>query len=200
MRSIPLEASSPGGSMEQAGRRSAPGEVGDLRLDSFRGTPCLRNLLSVWLQNRPLGARADRIGRWNTHGEVEGRKPVGHVALIGPSTRLVAMPSTGSSPSASESGEVRCICVRVPGAPASNAGTMLAARAGPDMAGGVAYFTRSLETGLAPETLDLRGLIACAPRDRGSGGRGLAHPAPGGPLVTGGFAARGRGTAVARRR
>ncbi len=41
MRSIPLEASSPGGSMEQAGRRSAPGEVGDLRLDSFRGTPCI---------------------------------------------------------------------------------------------------------------------------------------------------------------
>jgi hypothetical protein len=37
---------------------------------------------------------------------------------------------------------------------------MLAARAGPDMAAGVAYFTRSLETGLAPETLDLRGLIA----------------------------------------
>ena len=102
MRSIPLEASSPGGSMEQADGRSAPGEVGDLRLDSFRGTPCSRNLLSVWLQNRPLGARADRIGRWNTHGEVEGRKPVGHVALIGPSTRLVAIPSTGSSRRAGE--------------------------------------------------------------------------------------------------
>lgn len=57
---------------------------------------------------------------------------------------------------------------------------MLAARAGPDMAAGVAYFTQSLETGLAPETLALRGLIACAPRDRGGGGRGLAHPAPSG--------------------
>jgi hypothetical protein len=30
--------------------------------------------------------------------------------------------------------------------------------------------------------------------------RGLAHPAPGRPVVTGGFATRGRGTAVARRR
>jgi hypothetical protein len=200
MRSIPLEASSPGGSMEQAGRRSAPGEVGDLRLDSFGGTPCSRNLLSVWLQNRPLGARADRIGRWNTHGGVEGRKPVGHVALIGPSTRLVAIPSTGSSPSLRKAEKSAASASGVPGAPASNAGTMPTARAGPDMAAGVAYFTRSLETGLAPDTLDLRGLIACAPRDRGGGGRGLAHPAPGGPLVTGGFAARGRGTAVARRR
>lgn len=57
MRSIPLEASSPSGSMEQAGRRSTPGEVGDLRLDSFRGTPCSRKTaLGV---SRPEGRAAN---------------------------------------------------------------------------------------------------------------------------------------------
>ena len=40
-RSIPLKASSVGGSMEQGGGRSAPGEVGDLRLPSFRVTTLL---------------------------------------------------------------------------------------------------------------------------------------------------------------
>ena len=37
----PLKASSVGGSMEQAGGRSTPGEVGDLRLPSFRVTTLL---------------------------------------------------------------------------------------------------------------------------------------------------------------
>jgi len=41
-RSIPVEASSLGGSMKQVGGRSAPGEVGDLCLDRFRVTPCSR--------------------------------------------------------------------------------------------------------------------------------------------------------------
>jgi hypothetical protein len=41
-RSIPLEASSLGGRMEQAGGRSAPGEVDDLRLASFGVMPCSR--------------------------------------------------------------------------------------------------------------------------------------------------------------
>jgi hypothetical protein len=54
-RSIPLEASSLGGSTEQAGGRSAPGEVGDLRLDSFRVTPCSR-------KTAPAGSRPGRAG------------------------------------------------------------------------------------------------------------------------------------------
>ena len=37
----PLKASSVGGSLEQAGDRSTPGEVGDLRLPSFRVTTLL---------------------------------------------------------------------------------------------------------------------------------------------------------------
>jgi hypothetical protein len=72
-RSIPLEASSLGGSMEQAGGRSAPGHVGDLRLDSFRVTPCSR-------KTAPGGSRQGRAGStcspaigWHRFSELQRR-------------------------------------------------------------------------------------------------------------------------------
>jgi hypothetical protein len=64
---------SPGGSTEQAGGRSAPGEVGDLRLDSFRVTPCSR-------KTAPAGSRPGRAGSkcspaigWHRFSEPERR-------------------------------------------------------------------------------------------------------------------------------
>jgi hypothetical protein len=64
----------------------------------------------------------------------------------------MAVLSTGSSPSASESGEVRCICVQGTRRTSFEHGDHAGRRGpGPDMAAEVAHFTRSLETGLAPE-------------------------------------------------
>jgi hypothetical protein len=63
-RSIPLEASSRGGSMEHAGGRSAPGEAGDLRLASFRVTSCSRTTArggSRPRRGRAANARHDRL-------------------------------------------------------------------------------------------------------------------------------------------
>jgi hypothetical protein len=72
MRSIPLEASSPGGSMEQAGGRSAPGEAGDLRLNSFRG----RLLAQDGARRFPAGRAGSKcsptIG-WHRCSELERR-------------------------------------------------------------------------------------------------------------------------------
>jgi hypothetical protein len=72
-RSIPLKASSLGGSIEQAGGRSAPGEVDDLRLDSFRVTPCSRK--TVLGGSRPgAGSTCSPAIGWHRFSELVRRQ------------------------------------------------------------------------------------------------------------------------------
>jgi hypothetical protein len=70
-RSIPVEASSLGGRMKQLGGRSAPGEVGDLRLDSFRVTLCSRKTALDGSRPERAGSKCSPAIGWHRFSELE---------------------------------------------------------------------------------------------------------------------------------